>query len=132
MGIHRIVAAGKEVIIVNFAGLGEDGMIDQFTELKNIVMEQNKKQLIATLYTSRNFGTPRYMRHVRAESKIMIDRIDKIATVGLSATQKLLLKGLSFFFKRNFKTFDSLEDAVRYLIDDNTTDLDIPEYLKEL
>lgn len=83
------------------------------------------------MYTLRNFGTPRYMKHVRAESQIMTDRIDKVATVGLSATQKLLRKGLSFFLRRNFRTFDSLEDAVHYLVNDNTTDLDIPEYLKD-
>jgi len=132
MGIRKIVVREKEIIVVDFAGLGADAMMSQFTELRELVLTEKNKQLIVTVYAPGNFGTPRYMNHVRAEAKLMIDRIDKIATVGLSATQKLLLKGLSFFFRRNFKTFDTLDDAVRYLVDDETTDFDIPEYLKEL
>lgn len=132
MAIHKIVVHGKEIIVVDFTGLEEDGMIAQFTVLKDMVMAEDRKHLVMTIYSSGNFGTPRYMNHVRAEGKIMIVRLDKIATVGLNATQKFLLKGLSFLFRRNFKTFDSPEEAVHYLVDDKTTDLDIPEHLRDL
>lgn len=131
-GIRKIVVKNKLIIIADFTGLDQAGMIAQYTQLKNAVLAEGGKQLMATIYSSGNFGTPRFMKHVREESKIMIAHIDKAATVGLNNTQKILLKGLSFLFRRNFKAFDTLEQAIQYLVDDTTTDHDIPEYLKDL
>ena len=130
-GIKKIVVRNRLIIIADFTGSDQAGMIALYTQLKNAVLAEGGKQLIATIYTSRNFGTPRFMKHVREESKVMIDHIDKAATVGINNTQKILLKGLSFLFRRNFKAFDTLEQAIQYLVDDTTTDHDIPEYLKD-
>jgi hypothetical protein len=131
-GIRKIYERGKEIIVLDFSNQNENGMMALVTQVKNMVLTENRKQLIAVIYTHRNFGTPRYMNHVREESKEVMGLIEKMANVGLSPTQKLLLKGYSFFFKRNFKAFDTLEDAVRYLTDDTTTDHDIPDYMKAL
>lgn len=38
-----MMVSGKEIILVDFAGLGEDGVMAQFTALKNLVMAKNKK-----------------------------------------------------------------------------------------
>jgi hypothetical protein len=53
-----------------------------------------------------------------------------MALVGLNETKKLILKGYNHNFQRNFKVFETRDEAVRFLLDEKTTDKDFPEYLK--
>jgi hypothetical protein len=56
------------------------------------------------------------MRHFETDQVEAINFSEELAIVGLSKTQKLILKAYNIIFNRNIKAFESQEEAVRYLL----------------
>lgn len=61
----------------------------------------------------------------------MLPYIEKMAFVGLSFTQKILLKGFNIALQRNFRSFETREEALQFMLDKNTTDNDLPDYFRK-
>jgi hypothetical protein len=55
------------------------------------------------------------MRHIENDQREAIDYSIKQAVVGLSKPQRMILKGYNVIFKRDVKTFDTQEQAIKYL-----------------
>ena len=73
---------------------------------------------------------PPDLDYLRKETTDVLPFLDKQAVVGLDPVKKLILKGYNFLVKRNIRAFDTREEAITFLLNEHTTDRDVPDYLK--
>ena len=93
-------------------------MIALVSELAELVFAENKPIFLLSIFNDKSFVTPKVMRHFENRTKLLIHLIDKMTLIGLSPTKKVILKGYNLLFKKDFKIFDSREEAIAYLIDE--------------
>jgi hypothetical protein len=97
-------------------------MIALVTELKSTILEEGKRVLLLSIYNDKAYVTPRYMRHVENATREVFDLIDKQAITGLNKTKQLILKGYNFLFGTNIQSFSTKDEAMKFLLDESTTD----------
>ncbi len=122
--IEKIEKFFKEVYIIDYSDCKEAEMIGLVTELKKQVVGEGRPILILSVFNDRCYITPKFMRHAEQQTREALHLIEKQAMVGLSETKKIILKGYNLLFRKNIKTFDNREEAMAYLLDENTTDKD--------
>lgn len=127
--ISRITKNNKEILIVDFSDCDENQMISLVEEGAQILLASNKPLLLLSIYNDQVYATPKFMNVVREETAKFIHMLEKQAIVGLSDTKKIILNGYNLSFKRNVRSFNSKE-AISFLIDDFTTDRDVPDHLR--
>lgn len=128
MALRTITYKNKIVIILDFRGCKEHEMIDIVMEAKEKIKTLNTSVLLLSIYSTKNFITPKFMGVVEEQSTEMLHLLDKQAIVGLTPVQKLILKGYNFLLKRNIQNFDTEESALSFLLDPTTTDKDFKIY----
>lgn len=127
-GITVLKYGRKSIVEIDYSDCKEQAMIELLEALEQEIALKNEPQLILSIYNVRNFATARFMRRVEDVTARNIHLIDKMAIVGISATQAVILKGYNFMFKRNFRAFDQRGSAIAYLLDDSTSDRNPPDY----
>ena len=128
--IYTTFRCNKEILIVDFSDCDENQMIALVDEASKILTANNKSQLLLSVYNDRAYATPKFMNAVRVDMARFIHLIEKQAIVGLNETKKIILTGFNLTFDRNVRAFDTREEAISFLIDESTTDKDVPEYLR--
>jgi hypothetical protein len=106
-----------EVLIVDFSNAKEPEMIERLLEAREFALRENKKVLVLNIFNSRNYITPRFMRQgesVYTETCHLLRK--EMAVVGLSTVQKMILKGFVMLGNRKLKGFDSVEEAIAFLV----------------
>lgn len=119
-GIRKVTVENREIIVIDYSGCTENEMIKRASHLTEMLVSGNKKCLILSIFNDKSYATPQYMRHVEKLMQENIHLVDKMALTGLNDTKKLLLKGLNFLLRKNYRAFDTQEAAIRYLLDENT------------
>lgn len=122
--IRKITRNNKEIVIIDYSDCKEAEMIDLLSELKRQLLSHNKPIILLSIFNSKSFATPNFMREARVATHETIHLLEKRAMVGLSETKKMILKGYNFLFNTNIKTFNTIEEAMEFLLDDHTTDKD--------
>lgn len=121
----------KNILEINYARLSEQEMIDLITEAAAWVKRKNVPIYVVAIH-ERNYIRPGFVHHAKSVTGEILHLIRKMAFVGLTPTQSLILKGYSIFFRKNFKVFATYDEAMHYLLNNTTTDDDLPEYYKNL
>jgi hypothetical protein len=128
--VSKMIVDNRIILVIDYTNLKEDGMIALVSEAREIVLKENQPLLILSCFFN-NYITPKYKRHAEAVTAEVRHLIDKQAIVGLTSIQKMILKGYNLLMQRNFKAFETREEAVRYLLDKNTTDHDLPDFYQK-
>jgi len=115
--LRKITVEGQEIMVVDFSDLNESEMMKLVTESRTQLMEEKKPQRLLIILNTTNFVTTRVMRHIETEKKEALDYSLKQAIVGLSKPQRMILKGYNVIFKRDVRTFETQELAIKYLIE---------------
>ncbi len=105
-------------------------MVALVDEAAKILITNNRPQLLLSIYNDRAYATPKFMNAVRAEGSRFMHRVEKQAIVGLNKTKKIILTGYNLTFDLNVRSFDTKEEAISFLVDESTTDKDVPEHLR--
>lgn len=129
--VKKLIIAGQTILEIDYADLNEAEMKDLVVEAKNIALAENRPLLVLSIFNNKNYLTPGYMRHTEKSIADVLHLIDKQAIVGLSFTQKFILTGFNIILQRNFETFDTRDDAIRYLLDKDNRETDLPEHFKK-
>jgi len=85
------------------------------------VQAENKPVLVLSIFKN-NYVTPEFMRQVEKGVKEVESLVEKNAIIGLSDTQKWILKGMNLWYKRQVHHFDSYDQALEFLVADNKTE----------
>lgn len=116
-------------MIVDYSGCREEEMIQIVLVLKDRLIAENKHRLLLSIYGEGTRITTKFMDYVREGTPSVLPLLDKQAIVGLNLVKRMILKGYNFLFKRNIRDFDTVEEAIDFLVSDETTDRDIPDYM---
>jgi hypothetical protein len=119
-GVQKLMIGEKEILSIDYSNCKEAEMIALATELTELGLAENKMILVLAIYNDKNFVTPKVMRNLERLTARIIHLVDKAAMVGLSPTKKVILKGYNLLFNRNFKAFNTRDEAIAYLIDEDS------------
>ncbi|MBS1558982.1 MAG: hypothetical protein JST69_09680 [Bacteroidetes bacterium] len=129
MPLVKITEAGKEILLLDYRGCNEHQMLQLLSEAKEWLEQQERPQLVLSVFNEHNFATAAFMKTVVAYNQQLDKKIEKQAVVGLNGVKKMILKGFNFLIKRNVRGFDAQQEAIAFLLDKQSTDRDLPEYL---
>ena len=94
-------------------------MIKLMEESRNLVVTANEPTLVLIQFDSKSYVTPVFMRRAEQINKELGGLIKDQAFVGLTEIKKFILKGFNLFLGKNYKAFDSQEEALQYLLNNN-------------
>jgi hypothetical protein len=118
-GVRKIFYKEKEIIIVDYSDSNGDRMVEIFNEAGRIALLENKPVCVLNIFNDKTYITPGFMRHVEKE----IEKVDKLivkqAIIGLSGVQVWILKGMNLWYKRQIHNFNSMEEALAFLVAEN-------------
>jgi hypothetical protein len=112
----RKIYAEPIVYLIDYSDLKVNEMVDLLQEAKKTVLAENINCCFISVFNDRNFATPSFMREAE---KVMLDvdhLIQHQALVGLNSTKKIILKGFNLLLNRDYKNFDSVDDALQHLL----------------
>lgn len=112
----------REILIIDHSNCKESEMIERLGELAKLIQRENKPILLLAIFNEKSYATPRFMREAEKESKAYLHLIDKQAVMGVSGVKKWILKGYNLLFNRDIRNFDTIDDAIKFLVDENTSD----------
>lgn len=113
--IQKIVHKGIEIIKVDYRHCKEPELIALTREHKEMILQENKVSYFLANYEF-TFGTPDYMKAAKDFTQSTQHLVKKGAFLGITGPKVFLLKGVTFFFDVNFKTFESEQEALDWLV----------------
>ena len=114
--LKKIVHKNKEVLIIDYSNCKEHSMIELGTAAKDLILKENKNVLILNILNDKTYVTPRFVRHIEKELRVADPLIVKNAVTGISAVQQWIVKGINRWYKSKLHTFDSVDDALDFLV----------------
>lgn len=104
------------VYLIDYSDLKVSEMVDLLHEAKKMMLEKSLKCCLISVFNDRNFATPSFMREAEKVTLDVDHLIQHQAIVGLNSTKKIILKGFNLLLNRDYKSFDSMDDALQYLL----------------
>ena len=114
--IQKMRVGEKVILSVDYSDLKSDQMMELASETLHVILADNKPVRILNITNERNFTPPKVMRHFEDIIRQGLHLIERHSIVGLSPTKKVILKGLNLILKRDFKAFDTRDEAIAYLV----------------
>lgn len=114
--LRKEVYKQKEILIIDYSDSKEAGMIETITAAKELILKDNKKVLILSIFNHKNYLSPRFMRHAEKELRDAQHLISKNAITGISDIQRWLVKGVNLWYKDQLHPFDSVDKALDFLV----------------
>ena len=105
----------KEILVIDYSDLKEPGMITLVSDAKHLILENQKPVLLLSLFSNKNYASPKFVRHTETEIKEAEHLIRKNAIVGLSKIQLWIVKGVNRWHKPQLHPFDSVDEALNFL-----------------
>jgi hypothetical protein len=127
VSIKEINRDDKILFLVDYSNCKEAEMLSGEAEVKVKILQINKPILLISVFNEKGYITPRFMRVAERDNIELAHLIDKQAVVGLNLVKKMILKGFNILLRRNIRNFDSIDEAVQFLFDPNSTDKDFQE-----
>lgn len=120
--ISREVYGSKSIWTIDYSDQPESEMIRMVEEFKNHLILETEPQLIISIFNENAYVTRSFRQKADEATKEAFPRIDKQVFLGLNDIKKTILSDYSEMFNRDYKWFETREQAVRYLLDDTTSD----------
>ncbi len=112
---RKIVHNGKDIFLVDYSGLKEAEMISLTNRHRDVVVEEKRPSYFIANYEA-TYGTSDYMKAAHEFTKATKPYIQKGAFLGIKGPKVALLKGVTYFLKVHFRSFENEEDALEFLI----------------
>jgi hypothetical protein len=118
MRSHWITHKGKKVFYVDFAKIEIDELKEEvkFVEKELCAMPKNSALSMADVRDS--FGTNEAMEIIQGLTSKTKQHVRKRAVIGVTGVKKILLKALNQVTGQTSVPFDSLEEALDWLVKD--------------
>lgn len=120
--IENIIRDGKEIYVIDYSDCREEEMIALISELKTRIETGGRVVHVLSIFNDRCYATPKFMKYAEQNTSATFHLITKQAMTGLNDTKRLILKGYNFMFRKDIQAFDSREAAMKFLLDDTTSD----------
>jgi hypothetical protein len=112
---RRIVHRGKkDILLVDYSGLKEVEMIDLTNRHKDVVVAEKKSSYLIANYKAM-YATPDYMKVAYEFTKATNFYLLKVAFLSIKGSRVAWLKGVIYFLRVNFRSFENEEDALKFV-----------------
>jgi len=119
-GIQKMVYLNKEILVIDYSNRKEADMIKKIIALGDFIKKENRHVLLLAIFNDRSFATPSFLHHTRKVNHEVGHLIDRKALIGLNLAKRMILKGQNLVLGSDTKSFNSMEEAVQYLLEDET------------
>lgn len=113
--LQKIVYKEQEIIKVDYRHCNEAALIALTRYHKELILKENKPSLFLANYEY-TFGTPDYMAAAKDFTESTMHLVKRGAFLGITGPKVFLLKGVTYFLKVDFKTFDEEAEALEWLV----------------
>jgi hypothetical protein len=113
--LRRMEHKGKEIILVDYSGLKESEMIALTNRHRDMIVAEQKESYFIAYYEN-TFATPAYMQAAYEFTKATKPYIPRGAFMGIRGPKVALLKSVIYFINVNFRSFDSEQEALDFLV----------------
>lgn len=120
--IRKATYFKKEIIIVEFHDRKEAEMIELLFALESFIKSENKKVLLLHIFNDKSYITSAFLRQAEKLTQEIDHLIEKRTMTGYNRVKKMILNGYNLLLRKNIQAFDTLDEAIIFLTDDNTTD----------
>jgi hypothetical protein len=127
VSIKQIDKDSKTLFVIDYSNCKEAEMLSGEAELKERIIQINKPILLISVFNDQAYITPTFMRTAERDNVELAHLLEKQAVVGLNPVKKMILKGFNLLLRRNVRNFESVEEAMAFLLDSKTTDRDYKE-----
>ena len=109
---------GKEIFVLNFEGYDVVDAVSLVEECAKQVRQRPEHSVLTlTIATNLKF-TPAFVDKLKELTKGNAPHVRKAAVVGITGLLSVAMTAVSIFSKRDFKLFDTKEEAIKYLLED--------------
>jgi len=109
---------GKEIYMLNFEYDKPEEALPIIDECARQVRQRSEKSVLTLTVVSRGAFNPEVVNKLKELTKGNVPYVRKAAVVGVTGLYKVVMMAVSIFSKRDFRLFDSKEDAISYLLQD--------------
>jgi hypothetical protein len=113
--LYKIEIDKKEIIVIDYSDLKEVDIMVLASQSLQLVLYDNRPAAIMSIFNERNYGTRKVIKHMEEVNRKHMHLVEKQALLGLTATQKIILKGFNLILQRDIKAFATKEEAIAYL-----------------
>jgi hypothetical protein len=114
--LNKVVHKQKEVLVIDYSDSNEAAMIEIIQSAKDLILRENKKVLVLSIFNHKNYASPRFMRQVEKQVRDVEHLISKNAITGISDIQHWIVKGMNLWHKSQLHPFDSVDKALDFLV----------------
>ena len=107
---------GMEIVFLDFSNCPLEEAMGVITSGKPLIRNRPEKSVFTLTYTEGGKFDSEIISALKEFTKGNEPYVKAAAVVGITGLQKIVLDTVSFFSKREFATFDDLEEAKDYLI----------------
>lgn len=116
MSIEWVDYKGKRILHIKYAGLSHDEMCEQIiTATKTLVDTKSEENLVLTDMQD-CFVDDKFIDLAKQQGKISLPFSKKSTIVGITGIKKLILKGVNAISPKSRVPFDSIEEAMEWLV----------------
>lgn len=116
--LSKEIHEGVTILLIDYSDLKEAQLIALLNEAIDLVIRENEPRLVLVQFNERSFITPAFLRRAEQINKEYGHLIRCQAFIGLSDVKKFILKGFNLFLGKNYKAFETKEEAIRHLLDE--------------
>jgi len=114
--LTKVVHKQSEVLVIDYSDSNEAGMIEIIQSAKDLILRENKKVLVLSIFNHNNYASPGFMRQVEKQVREVEHLISKNAITGISDIQQWIVKGMNLWHKNQLHPFDSVDKALDFLV----------------
>ena len=115
MPANWIEYKGKEILFIDYRGLGLDESLETLDRAGEMIAERKKKILIL-VDTRDAYTSPEFMTRLKESGKEMSSLMEKQAIVGITGLKAILLNAYNRFTGSALRPFSTLEEAKEWLV----------------
>ena len=109
---------GKEILIVDYGNLNEDGMLNILEVLNSYIITHGKPMRVLNIFGEKNFITRKFIQEAEHRLKKVEYLVSKQAITGLTPIRMWILKAFNLVIAKAIEPFGSVEEALDFLAQD--------------
>ena len=109
---------GKEIFVLKFAYDKIEEAVPLIEECAEQVRKRPHNSVLTLTIVERGSFNSELVEYLKSLTKGNAPYVKKAAVVGIDGLYKVVLSAISIFSKRDFKLFDTKEEAAQYLLQD--------------
>jgi hypothetical protein len=115
MSVNWIEHKGKEILFIDYRGLGLDESLKTLDQAEEVIVGSNNKILIL-VDTRDAYTSPELMARLKESGKEIRPKMEKQAIVGITGLKAILLDAYNKFTGSALRPFSTLEEAKEWLV----------------